>query len=74
MLVQSLDQEDSLGGGNGNPLWYSYLENPMNRGAMQATVYRVTNIRTRLKRLSTHTYTHTAIQPNYFSKMEERKK
>ena len=20
-------------GGHGNPLWYSYLENPMNRGA-----------------------------------------
>ena len=49
MLVQSLGQEDSLGGGNGNPLWYSYLEKPMNRGAMQATVYRVTNSRTRLK-------------------------
>ena len=23
----------SLGGGNGNPLQYSYLENPMERGA-----------------------------------------
>ena len=30
------------GGGNGNPLQYSCLENPMDRGAWQATVYRVT--------------------------------
>ena len=26
----------SPGGGNGNPLQYSYLENPMDRGAWQA--------------------------------------
>ena len=31
----------SPGGGNGNPLQYSYLENPMDRGAWQATVPRV---------------------------------
>ena len=29
------------GGGNGNPLQYSCLENPMNRGAWRATVRRV---------------------------------
>ena len=28
----------SPGGGNGNPLQYSYLENPMDRGALQAIV------------------------------------
>ena len=28
--------------GNGNPLQYSCLENPMDRGAWQATVYGVT--------------------------------
>ena len=28
----------SFGEGNDNPLQYSYLENPMNRGAQQATV------------------------------------
>ena len=28
----------SLGGGNGTPLQYSCLENPMDRGAGQATV------------------------------------
>ena len=31
----------SLGGGNCNPLQYSYLKNPMNWGAWQATVQRV---------------------------------
>ena len=32
----------SPGEGNGNPLQYSCLENPMERGAWQATVLRVT--------------------------------
>ena len=31
----------SHGGGNGNPLQYSYLENSMDRGALQATVHGV---------------------------------
>ena len=31
----------SPGGGLGNPLQYSCLENPMERGAWQATVHRV---------------------------------
>jgi len=31
----------SPGGGHGNPLQYSCLENPMDRGAWQATVHRV---------------------------------
>ena len=30
------------GKGNGNPLQYSFLENPMNRGAWRAPVYGVT--------------------------------
>ena len=34
--VQSLGQEDSPGGGRGNPLQYSCLENPMDRGAWRA--------------------------------------
>ena len=38
----------SPGEGNGNPLQYSGLENPMDRGAWQATVHRVTKSRTRL--------------------------
>ena len=31
----------SLAEGNGNPLQYSCLENPMDRGAWRATVHRV---------------------------------
>ena len=31
----------SPGGGHGNPLQYSYLKNPMDRGAQWATVHRV---------------------------------
>ena len=31
----------SPGGGNGNPLQYSCLQNPMDRGAWQATVHVV---------------------------------
>ena len=37
----SLGGEDSPGGGNGHPLQYSCLENPMDRGAWWATVHRV---------------------------------
>ena len=33
--------ERSSGGGNGNPLQYSCLENPMDRGAWRATVHGV---------------------------------
>ena len=39
----------SHGGGHGNPLWYSCLENPMDRGAWQATVPRVTKSWTQLR-------------------------
>ena len=35
-----------LGEGNGNPLQYSWLENPMDRGAWRATVHGVTKSRT----------------------------
>ena len=41
--------------GNGNPLQYSCLENPMDRGAWQAIVHGVTQSRTRLSR---HTHRH----------------
>jgi len=33
------------GEGNGNPLQYSCLENPMDRGASQAIVHRVARVR-----------------------------
>ena len=45
----------SPGEGNGYPLQYCCLENPMDRGAWRATVYRVAQSHTRLKQLSTHT-------------------
>ena len=45
----------SPGGGHGNPLQYSCLENPMDRGVWQATIYRVAKSWTQLKPLSTHT-------------------
>ena len=38
----------SSGEGNGNPLQYSCLENPMDGGAWQATVHGVGKSRTRL--------------------------
>ena len=53
--VQSLDHEDSPGGGHGNPLQYSCLENPMDRGAWKTTVHTVAKSQRRLKRLSRHT-------------------
>ena len=42
----------SIGGGNGNPLQCSCLENPRDGGAWWAAVYGVAQSRTRLKRLS----------------------
>ena len=53
--VQSLGQEDPLEEGTGNPLWYSCLENLMDRGAWRGTVYRVTKSWTWQKGFSTHT-------------------
>ena len=38
----------SPGGGNGNPLQYSYLENPMDRGAWQAAIHGVSESHTQL--------------------------
>ena len=49
----------SPGEGNDNPLQYSCLENPMDRGAWGATVHRVSTSQTRLSdftslKLSSH--------------------
>ena len=46
----------SPGGGHGNPLQYSCLENPLEREAWWVTVHRVTKSQTRLKRLSMHMF------------------
>jgi len=45
----------SHGGGNGNPLQYSCLENPMDRGAWWAIVHGIEKSWTRL---SNFTHTH----------------
>ena len=37
--------ERSPGEGNGNTLWYSWLENPLGRGAWWATVHGVTRVK-----------------------------
>ena len=47
----------SLREGNGNPLQYSSLENPMDRGAWRATVQRVTKNWTQLSEFA-HIHAH----------------
>ena len=48
-IARDIRDADSIPGwgrspreGNGNPLQYSYPENPMDRGTWQATVHKVT--------------------------------
>ena len=48
--------ESSLGEENGNPLQYTCLENPMDRGAWWATVHGFAQSLTQLKLLSMHTH------------------
>ena len=53
------------GAGSGNPLQYSCLENPTDRGAWWAIVHRVTKSWTWLKELS-HTHTiGSTVEPQY---------
>ena len=51
----SLMKGRSPGGGNGNPLWYSCLEN----STWQATVHEVAKNQIQLSDSHTHTHTHT---------------
>ena len=55
--------ERPLGGGHGNPLEYSGLENPMDRGAWWATAHTVTKSQTRLK------HGHMQCLPHLFSSL-----
>ena len=57
-----------IGEGNGNPLQYSWLVNPVDRGAWWAAVHRVTQSRTQLKRLSMHACVHILNKIIHFSK------
>ena len=44
--IQSSGSRRFPGGGNGSPFQYSCLENPMDRGAWQVTVYEVAKSQT----------------------------
>ena len=48
--------ERSPGGGHGNPLQYSCLESPVDKGAWRATALRVAKNWAQLKWLSTHAH------------------
>ena len=48
----------SPGGGHGNPLQYSCLENPMDREVWQATVHGATKSQIQLKRVCTFCLLH----------------
>ena len=49
----------SPGGENSNPLQYSCLENPMDKGTWCAAVHGITKSWTQLSTAHTHTHTHT---------------
>jgi len=51
-------------GGNGNPLQYSCLGNPMDRGVCHATVHGITKSQAYL---STHTFHHQAVNQNLWT-------
>ena len=50
--LKQLSMHACIGEGNGNPLQYSCLENPRDRGAWWAAVYGVAQSQTRLKQSS----------------------
>jgi len=47
--LKQVSMQTCVGEGNGNPLQYSCLENPRDRGAWWAAVCRVAQSRTQLK-------------------------
>ena len=60
-----------VGEGNGNPLQYSCLENPRDRGSWWAAIYGIAQNRTGLKQLSssssTITTTWEALEGSYLN-------
>ena len=79
LLVNAGEAEDTSGsipglgrsprGRNGNPLQYSCLENPMDRGAWQATVHGVAKSQTCV---TACTHTQTTIQRIHLNISEMR--
>ena len=66
----ALYQPRGVGGeGNGNPLQYSCLENPMDGGAWWAAVHGVAQSRTRLKRLSSSSSSSIVYQEQCFQSL-----
>ena len=61
------------GGGNSNPLQYSCLENPMDRGAWWAMIDRVSKSQTRLTKQDQERWLHTSISPSIKEKKKERR-
>ena len=55
----------SPGGGHGNSLQYSCLENPMDRKVWRSTVHRVTKSQTQLNRVCMHAHTPLKISNFY---------
>ena len=57
----------SPGEGNGNPLQYSFLENPMDRGAWQATVHSIAKSQTQP---STIDFTDSSVSRSVMSSVQ----
>ena len=61
----------SLGEGNGNPLQYSYLENPMDGEAWQSTPHGIAELNTTERDTHIHTHTHTHRVCHSFSSRQQ---
>ena len=71
--VPSLDGEGPLEEGMANPLQFSCLETPMDRGSWKATVPRVAKSWTQLKRLSSSTISKVRQEPMFCPQMNDWK-
>ena len=58
--------------GNGNPLQYSCLENPMDIEAWRVTVHGITESDKTKVTWHTHTHTHTRFFISYYRTLERR--
>ena len=60
----------SPGEGHDNPLQYSCLENPMDRGTWQATIHGAAKSQTQLSNIHSHTHSHNLRLPRWPSGKE----